>query len=114
MSFYDQDFPHLKVRRGENKLGPSLWIGLNNPETRNAYSKEMVKSFVNVLHYSDQDPEIKAIVLYGEGTSFSSGGDIKAMERKEGMFKGGPNELRLNYIHGIQRIPKDLTTSATQ
>ena len=108
MSFYDQDFPHLKVRRGGKKLNSSLWIGLDNPQTRNAYSNEMVKSLVDVLRYYDHDTKIKAIVLYGEGTSFSSGGDIKAMEMKEGMFKGDPNELRLNYIYGIQTIPKTI------
>ena len=108
MSFYDQNFPHLKLRKGENKLDSSLWIGLDNPQTRNAYSNEMVKSLVDVLRYSDHDPKIKVIVLYGEGTSFSSGGDIKAMEMKEGMFKGDSNELRLNYVHGIQTIPKTI------
>ncbi|MEE2744875.1 MAG: enoyl-CoA hydratase-related protein, partial [Bdellovibrionota bacterium] len=108
MSFYDQNFPHLKLRKGENKLDSSLWIGLDNPQTRNAYSNEMVKSLVDVLRYSDHDSKIKVIVLYGEGTSFSSGGDIKAMEMKEGMFKGDSNELRLNYVHGIQTIPKTI------
>ncbi|MDC0255085.1 enoyl-CoA hydratase-related protein [Bacteriovoracales bacterium] len=108
MSFYDQNFPHLKIRKGESNLDSSLWIGLDNPQTRNAYSNEMVKSLVDVLRYSDHDSKIKVIVLYGEGTSFSSGGDIKAMEMKEGMFKGEPNELRLNYVHGIQTIPKTI------
>ena len=108
MAFYDQNFSHLKVRRGKKNFKSSLWIGLNNPETRNALSPEMIKSLTGVMRYADADPEIQVMVLYGEGTSFSSGGDIKAMEKKEGMFKGEPNELRLNYIHGIQTIPKTI------
>ena len=68
----------------------------------------MIESLVKVLMHGDQDSQIKVMVLYGEGTSFSAGGDIKDMEDRKGMFSGDSNELRLNYIHGIQQIPRTI------
>ncbi|MEN0058413.1 MAG: enoyl-CoA hydratase-related protein [Bdellovibrio sp.] len=102
MSFYKQSFPHLLCEVS----GPLLWLTLNNPEQKNAISLEMVESLVTTLRYADFDPEIRVIILKGAGGAFSAGGDIKAMQNKTGMFAGASNELRMRYIHGIQKIPK--------
>lgn len=102
MSFYVQNFPHLRVVvKNQNQL----WLSLNNPEQSNAISLEMVDSLTRVLMQADFDPAIRVIVLSGEGKNFCAGGDIKAMKEKSGMFAGESNELRMRYMHGIQRIP---------
>lgn len=102
MSFYSQIFTHLKANRADSVL----WLSLDNQEFSNAISLEMVTSLTTVLREADQDPNIRVVVIRGQGNVFCSGGDVKAMKSKTGMFAGESNELRLNYIHGIQQIPK--------
>lgn len=104
MAFYSQIFTHLKASRADSVL----WLSLDNPEFSNAISLDMVNSLATVLREADQDPQIRAVVIRGHGNVFCSGGDIKAMKAKTGMFAGESNELRLRYIHGIQQIPKAL------
>ncbi|WP_374000327.1 enoyl-CoA hydratase-related protein [Bdellovibrio bacteriovorus] len=109
MSFYSQAFTHLSV----SKKSYTLWVTLNNPEQSNAISLEMVDSLTRVLKFADFDPEVRVIVLKGEGASFCAGGDVKAMQNKTGMFAGESNELRMRYIHGIQQIPKCIEELST-
>ncbi len=109
MNFYAPEFSHLKVAL----KGSQLWITLNNPEQSNAISYEMTESLISVLKYADFDPQVRVIVITGEGKNFCAGGDVKAMENKTGMFQGESNELRMRYMSGIQQIPKcieDLST----
>ena len=106
MSYYEKTFSDLKLKTQTFEDQTCLWIGLNRPDSRNALSLGMVESLVQVLGHADRDSKIKAMVIYGEGNCFSAGGDIKDMESREGMFAGDSNELRLNYTHGIQQIPR--------
>ena len=45
------------------------------------------------------------VILTGAGSAFSSGGNVKHMRDKTGMFGGSPAQLRNGYRRGIQRIP---------
>lgn len=101
MSFYSQEFQHLEVQKNEHLL----WVTLDNPQASNAISLEMVDSLTKVLEHADFDPDIRVIVLTGKGNVFCAGGDVKEMLEKKGMFQGDANELRMRYIHGIQKIP---------
>lgn len=84
-------------------------ITLARPGARNAYSEAMVEGLVRALDEADRDDEVRCVVLTGEGAAFSAGGDLKRMLNKEGMFAGGPVELRRRYVDGIQRIPRRMT-----
>jgi len=105
MSFYQQSFPHLKT---SIKNKHQLWITLDNEVQSNAITYEMIESLTKVLTFADFDREVRVIVLTGAGKNFCSGGDIKAMEEKSGMFAGESDELRVRYMHGIQSIPKKI------
>ena len=85
-----------------------LAITLNRPESSNAYSEDMVKSFVAALKNADEDKDVRVVVITGAGKNFCAGGDVKAMKDKTGMFSGESNELRENYMDGIQQIPKTI------
>lgn len=98
-----QNLPHLM---SEMKNQNQLWITLNNPEKLNAISYEMIDSLVATLFKADMNPDVKVIVICGAGRAFSAGGDVQAMKEKSGMFQGDSNELRMRYMHGIQKIPK--------
>lgn len=81
-------------------------VTLNNPEQRNPISDlETVDQFVNALKQIQSDDNIRCLIITGAGTAFSSGGNIKHMLNKEGMFAGNANDVRENYAKVIQRIP---------
>lgn len=103
------NLPHLKVKREAN----ILWITLDLPDKRNAITLPMVDSLCSVLKDADFDPEVKVIILTGSGSAFCAGGDIKAMKDKSGMFAGDPEQLRQNYMKGIQQIPRSIEALQT-
>lgn len=85
-----------------------VWT-LNNPEARNPISEvETIDALEAAVQAVNRDPSVRAAILTGAGTAFSSGGNVKHMRDKAGMFGGSPAELRQGYRHGIQRIPKAL------
>jgi 2-(1,2-epoxy-1,2-dihydrophenyl)acetyl-CoA isomerase len=86
--------------------GGVLLVTLDRPDARNAYSEAMVESLVRALDEADRDDAVRCVILTGAGPAFSAGGDLKRMLNHEGMFAGGPTELRRRYIDGIQRIPR--------
>ena len=81
-------------------------ITLNRPEARNAYSSEMINGLVHALDELELNADVRAVVITGAGRAFSAGGDLKLMRDKQGMFEGGPVELRARYMHEIQRVPR--------
>ncbi len=82
-------------------------LTLNRPQTRNALSgEEMFQAFESIFEYMNRHTEVRASILTGAGSAFCSGGNIAEMRDKEGMFKGGPEDIAQNYKAGIQRIPR--------
>jgi 2-(1,2-epoxy-1,2-dihydrophenyl)acetyl-CoA isomerase len=52
-------------------------IRLNRPEDGNAIILEMGRELLDVAIRCDEDPEIRAVVLTGNGRMFCAGGDLK-------------------------------------
>jgi 2-(1,2-epoxy-1,2-dihydrophenyl)acetyl-CoA isomerase len=102
MNFYQNEFTHLKANLKEN----ILTVTLDRADSSNAITYPMIDSIETVMSYADADDNVDVIILTGTGKNFCAGGDIKDMKEKKGMFKGEPNELRIRYKDGIQRIPK--------
>jgi enoyl-CoA hydratase len=55
-------------------------LKFNRPEILNAVSPETMRQMSHLWPELDADPEVKAIILTGEGRKFSVGADYKAME----------------------------------
>jgi enoyl-CoA hydratase/carnithine racemase len=88
------------------KNGPITILTLNQPETRNAITDQaIVDEIVDALQRVQEDQEAKALIVTGAGSAFSTGGNVKDMYNKEGMFSGDPDTVHSNYRNGIQRIP---------
>jgi enoyl-CoA hydratase/carnithine racemase len=84
-------------------------VTLNRPEARNPISDaDMVTALEDTVADVNRNHSVRALVLTGSGSAFSSGGNVKHMLDREGMFGGTPMELRDGYRQGIQRIPKAL------
>ncbi len=52
------------------------WVTLNRPRQLNAYNMAMRDDLFQVLEAVRDDPEVRAMVLAGAGTAFSTGGDL--------------------------------------
>lgn len=55
---------------------PIRRITLNRPEHRNALNRELHVSLLQAVRAAAADPELRAIVLTGQGSAFSAGGDF--------------------------------------
>ncbi|HEY3046756.1 MAG TPA: crotonase/enoyl-CoA hydratase family protein [Polaromonas sp.] len=84
-------------------------LTLNRPEARNPVSDaDMIVALEDAVAGINRDRSVRAVILTGAGSAFSSGGNVKHMQDREGMFGGTPAQLREGYRNGIQRIPRAL------
>jgi enoyl-CoA hydratase len=77
------------------------WVILNRPEKRNALNFQMLEQMVAIFHQLDQNPDIRAIILKGEGKCFCAGmelGDLAALiEKKSADYR---ERLRRTILYG--------------
>ncbi len=88
--------------------GAILTLTMNQPDTRNALTgNTAVDEFVQACDAIRLDTSIRCVIITGEGPVFSSGGNVKDMQR---FFTQDlqPDVIREEYRNGIQRIPKAL------
>jgi methylglutaconyl-CoA hydratase len=58
-----------------------LTVSLNRPEVRNAFNDVMIPELHTVFSKYVPEPEVRAVVLRGEGPVFSAGGDLNWMKK---------------------------------
>jgi len=79
----------LSERIVAEKQGPIGWITFNNPARRNAISIDMWEAIPKALDRFEQDPEVRVIVLKGEGDkAFVSGADVSQYEKQRSSAEG--------------------------
>lgn len=59
-------------------------VTLNRPEALNALNMQLKEELAEVWRVLADDPEVRAVLLTGEGRAFSTGGDIKQMDPDRG------------------------------
>ncbi|MCB1560689.1 MAG: enoyl-CoA hydratase/isomerase family protein [Xanthomonadales bacterium] len=59
--------------------GALLRIHLNRPELHNAFNAEMIAELTATLREADDDAGVRAVILSGNGKSFSAGADLNWM-----------------------------------
>ena len=75
--------------------GDTFVISLNRPEKLNAFTKTMQDELIRVFDYTDQNDDIKSVVITGEGRAFCAGADLV----------DGPNTF--NYAEEGNRLTND-------
>jgi enoyl-CoA hydratase/carnithine racemase len=70
------------------KNGNIYTISLNRPEKRNALKVEMMAGLCEMVEHQVSDPEVRAIILKGEGTVFSAGVDFNSLGAEVGACLG--------------------------
>lgn len=92
-----------------DRHGHVLVLTLDDQATRNALNGEdLYAAFEHAVHHANTNLDIRAVVLTGAGLAFSSGGNVRDMHEKKGMFGGTPEQISAQYRTGIQRIPRAL------
>lgn len=61
------------------KKGSLGWVVFNRPQVKNAFDLEMWKEVPRTIANVAEDPEIRVILLRGEGGHFGAGADIKEL-----------------------------------
>lgn len=99
------EMPLLKDSTLELSEGVALLTFRRN-DVRNALTgTTLVDDILAALEWADRTPAVSVLVLTGEGGAFSSGGNVKEMRERRGMFEGSVLEIRDRYRRGIQRLP---------
>lgn len=95
-------FTEIQVARE----GRVVTATLDRPDIRNAVTGgTMVAELCRLVAGVNADPGVSVLVLTGSDPAFSSGGNIKEMANREGMFEGDAAALVSNYKAHVQRIP---------
>ena len=92
----------------EEKGDGIVVVTLNDPKTRNALTDPLIDGIVEACRRINADTTVRCMILTGAGEGFSSGGNVKEMRDKKGLFGGQPVDMRRAYQHGIHKIPKAL------
>ncbi|MCC6008975.1 MAG: crotonase/enoyl-CoA hydratase family protein [Rhodobacteraceae bacterium] len=87
------------------QTGGVVTLTLNEPETLNAVSDGIIAGLVDAATRINADLSVGCVIVTGAGRAFSSGGNVKQMRDRQGLFAGNPAQIRRAYLHGIQRIP---------
>lgn len=81
-------------------------LTLDRHDVRNALTgTALVDDIVAVADWVNVCDEVSVLVITGEGSAFSAGGNVKDMAERGGDFEGSVAEVASRYRRGIQRIP---------
>ena len=76
-----------------NKKGV-MRFNLNSPENLNALSENMMDLIQNGLDKASLDKNVRVIIIVGEGSTFSSGHDLKELKHARKNIDKGKNILK--------------------
>lgn len=71
------------------RRGSSAWLILNRPEVHNAFDAGLIAALIEALEALAGDDAVRALVLTGQGSTFSAGADLHWMR---GMAKASEAE----------------------
>lgn len=85
--------------------GHVVTLTMNEPERRNPLTgNTAVPDFLAAIDRIEDDRSVRAVIITGAGSAFSSGGNIQDMERQStGELSG--MQIRQEYRRGIQQLP---------
>ena len=91
--------------------GAVALISFNRPEVRNAFNAKMTEDILEALVAAKKDTSVRAIVLTGEGLSFSAGADLSARDNKWSDTEVALNEGYLPSLREIMEMPKPIISA---
>ena len=81
-------------------------LTLMRDDLRNALTGTfLVEDIVTTVNWANSEPTLSALIITGDGSAFCSGGNIKDMHDRSGIFSGSPISIQDEYRRGIQQMP---------
>lgn len=77
--------------------GQTLILTLSNPEHRNALGPEMYAAGVEALNAAESNPDVRSVIITGEGSTFSAGGNLQRLQNN----RQQPPEVQAQSIEGL-------------
>ena len=87
----------------------TLILTLSNPETRNTLGPEMYAAGIEALNAAENNPEIRSVIITGEGSMFCSGGNLQRLQanrREAPEVQAQSIEGLHNWMDSIRTYPK--------
>ena len=91
--------------------GQTLILTISNPELKNALSPEIYAAGVEALNAAETNPEIRSVIITGEGSMFCAGGNLQRLLAN----RQQPKEVQAqsidglhNWIDSIRTYPKPI------
>ncbi|MBE7939347.1 MULTISPECIES: oxepin-CoA hydrolase, alternative type [Ramlibacter] len=89
--------------------GRTLVLSISNPENRNALGPEIYAAGVEALNAADSNPEVRSVVITGEGSTFCAGGNLQRLlgnRQKPPEVQAQSIEGLHGWIEAIRTFPK--------
>ncbi len=77
--------------------GQTLILTLSNPDYKNALSPEMYAAGIEALNAFETSPDIKSVIITGEGADFCAGGNLQRLLAN----RQQPKEVQAQSIDGL-------------
>lgn len=77
--------------------GRTMVLTLSNPEHRNALGPEMYAAGVEALSVAESSPDVRSVVITGEGAVFCAGGNLQRLQAN----RQQPPEVQAQAIEGL-------------
>ena len=88
------------------RQGQTLVLTLCNPEHRNALGPEMYAAGVEALGVAESSNEVRSVVLTGDGSTFSAGGNLQRLQAN----RQQPPEVQAQSIEGLHNWVEAIRT----
>src|SRR5674476_176218 len=72
--------PDMASALKSTSVGGTLILTLSNPDFRNALGPEMSSAGVEALNAAENNPDIRSVVITGEGAMFCAGGNLQRLQ----------------------------------
>jgi len=80
-------------------------LTLNRADIRNALTHpEIISEIKSVCDYVNSRMDVRVLIVTAVDPAFSSGGNVKDMKERKGMFAGSPAEIVEQYRNNIQDV----------
>lgn len=81
-------------------------LTLRRHDVRNALTgTALIDDILRTVHWVNTEPGVSVLIITGDGSAFSAGGNVKQMHEQSGSFSGSAISIQDQYRRGIQQIP---------
>ncbi len=94
--------------------GQTMVLTLSHPEQRNALDPQMYAAGIEALSVAETQPEVRSVILTGEGSMFCSGGSLQRLRdnrRQSPEVQAQSIEGLHSWIEAIRTFPKPIVAA---